>query len=317
MFSASKLRGFVAVQRTMVCLPISSENISSTHRAVRAEAIHFYQFQKFNSMKTLSLTTLLTTLFVALGATLFAQNQYYSLDARIEVDGIEIQDMENPAINYTKVVYNRTQRTVTYEGFIGSEIVYETGTGEELIPLNTFTLEIEDHPHKNALTVGVVTAKGYKASLEARDYSYGFLGYRVLVDGTDIGEGQARRDDMPENVTILTEYEELLDGHDAFNILRFSPLEIKSINPFTLFASQPALSNNNLEIASAIESMEYKFLKWMGEDRGLGLANDNRAVHSTSVVCTLPTADNPEQDCSQSEDESDERSAFLQIRPAE
>ena len=84
-----------------------------------------------------------------------------------------------------------------------------------------------------------------------------------------------------------------------------------------MFASQPALSNNNLEIASAIESMEYKFLKWMGEDRGLGLANDNRAVHSTSVVCTLPTADNPEQDCSQSEDESDERRAFLQIRPAE
>ena len=90
MFSASKLRGFVAVQRTMVCLPILAENTSLTSRAVRAEAIQFYQFQKFNSMKTLSLTTLLTTLFVALGAALFAQNQVFTLDAQIEARGIDI-----------------------------------------------------------------------------------------------------------------------------------------------------------------------------------------------------------------------------------
>lgn len=268
-------------------------------------------------MKTMYLTTFFTTLFVAIGFGLFAQNQSYSLDARIAVEGIEIQDMENPVINYNKVVYNRAERTVQYEGFIGSEILYETGTGETLIPLNTFTLKVVDHPHKNAISMQVTTAKGYKATFEARDYSFGFLGYRVLIDGTDIGEGQARRDDMPERVLILTEYQELLDGHDAFNILRFSPIEIASINPFTLFAAQPSWSNNGLELASPIDAMEYKFLKWMGEDRGLGLADDNRMVYSSTEVCTESSQDDHEESCVTRTDESSERNAFLQIKPAE
>ena len=57
-------------------------------------------------MKTFSLTTLLTTLFVAVGASLFAQNQSFILDASIKAQGIEIQDLENPRINYMHAGYD-------------------------------------------------------------------------------------------------------------------------------------------------------------------------------------------------------------------
>ena len=118
----------------MVCRPILTEYNSLSNRAVRAEAINIYQFQKFNSMKTLSLTTLLTTLFVALGAALFAQNQSFSLDVQIQASRIVIQDLENPRINYTRADYDKVNRQVRYQGYIGDEILFESGTGEELLP---------------------------------------------------------------------------------------------------------------------------------------------------------------------------------------
>ena len=317
MFSASKLRGFIAVQRTMVCLPILAENTSLTSRAVRAEAIQFYQFQKFNSMKTLSLTTLLTTLFVALGAALFAQNQVFTLDAQIEARGIEIQDLENPSINYTHAEYDKVDRQVRYQGYIGDEILYESGTGEELVPLNTFTLTLEEHPHKNAVTMHVSTAKGYEAVLEARDYSEGLLGYKLFLDGQKVGEGQTRLEEDPERVRIISEYGELIEGHDALNILRFSPVEIAAISPFTLFAEQPSWSNGIAELASAIQSMNRKFEKWLGGERGLRLAPDSQNFSSVSGVCAVPSADNPEEDCRYTEGEHDEQNAFLHISVAE
>ena len=313
MFSPSKPRGFIAVQWTMVCLPILSENTLLTNRAVRAEAIHFYQFQKFYSMKTLSLTTLLTTLFVALGAALFAQNQVFTLDAQIEARGIEIQDLENPRINYTHAEYDKVDRQVRYQGYIGDEILYESGTGEELVPLNTFTLTFEDHPHKNAVTMHVSTAKGYAAVLEARDYSEGLLGYKLFLDGQKVGEGQSRLEENPERVRIVSEYGELIEGHDALNILRFSPVEIDAISPFTLFEEKPSWSNGLAELASAIQSMERKFEKWLGGERGLRLGLDSQNFSSISGVCTVPSADNPEQDCQYTEGEHDEQNAFLNI----
>ena len=301
----------------MVCRANITEYKTLSNRAVGAEAINFYQFQKFNSMKTLSLTTLLTTLFVALGAALFAQNQAFSLDAQIVASGIEIQDLENPRINYTYAEYDKVDRQVRYQGYIGDEILYESGTGEELVPLNTFTLTLEDHPHKNAVTVQVETAKGYKAILEARDYSEGFLGYKLFLDGEKVGEGQARLEESPERVRIISEYGELIDGHDALNILRFSPVEITAISPFTLFAEQPSWSNGYAELASAIQSMDSKFEKWLGGERGLRLAPDSQNFSSVSGVCTVASADNPEQDCRYTEGEHDEQSAFLHISVAE
>jgi hypothetical protein len=301
----------------MVCRPNITEYKTLSNRALGAEAINFYQFQKFNSMKTLSLTTLLTTLFVALGAALFAQNQAFSLDAQIVASGIEIQDLENPRINYTYAEYDKVDRQVRYQGYIGDEILYESGTGEELVPLNTFTLTLEDHPHKNAVTVQVETAKGYKAILEARDYSEGFLGYKLFLDGEKVGEGQARLEESPERVRIISEYGELIDGHDALNILRFSPVEIAAISPFTLFAEQPSWSNGYAELASAIQSMDSKFEKWLGGERGLRLAPDSQNFSSVSGVCTVASADNPEQDCRYTEEEHDEQNAFLHISVAE
>ena len=67
---------------------------------------------------------------MALGAALFAQNQVFTLDAQIEAHGIEIQDLENPRINYTLAEYDKVDRQVRYQGYIGDEILYETGTGE-------------------------------------------------------------------------------------------------------------------------------------------------------------------------------------------
>ncbi|HAB89927.1 MAG TPA: hypothetical protein DCF84_05265 [Bacteroidetes bacterium] len=301
----------------MVCLPILIKYTSFNHYCVRAEAINIYQLQKFNSMKTLSLTTLFTTLFVAFGAALFAQNQSFSLDAQIEARGIEIQDLENPRINYTYVEYDKVDRQVRYQGYIGDEIIYESGTGEELVPLNTFTLTLEDHPHKNAVSVQVETAKGYKAILEARDYSDGFLGYKLFLDGEKVGEGQTRLEESPERVRIMSEYGELIDGHDALNILRFYPVEIAAISPFTLFAEQPSWSNGNAELTSAIQSMDVKFEKWLGGERGMRLSPDSQNFSSVSGVCTVASADNPEQDCQYTEGEHEEQNAFLDISVVE
>ena len=268
-------------------------------------------------MKTLSLTSLFTTLFVVIGASLFAQNQSFSLDAQIQASGIEIQDLENPRINYSHAEYDKVDRQVRYQGYIGEEVLYETGTGEELVPLNTFTLTFEDHPHKNAVTIHVETAKGYEAVLEVRDYNDGLLGYKMFLDGNKIGEGQARLEDYPERVKIVTEYADLVDGHDALNILRFSPVEIKAISPFTLFAEEPSWSNGDLELASAIESMEQKIQKWLGGDRGLRLATDSQSFSSNSGVCTVQSLDNPELDCQYIEGEHEEQNAFLEIFLAE
>ena len=268
-------------------------------------------------MKTLSLTTLFTSLFVVLGAPLFAQNQSFILDAQIQTTDIEILDLENPRINYTYVKYDEKERQVRYEGFIGDEIIYESGTGEELVPLNTFALTIEDHPHKNAVTIHVYTAKGYKATLEARDYNEGLLGYKLFLDGNKIGEGQTRLEDNPRRVKIETEYYELVKGHDALNILRFSPVEIRAISPFTLFEEEPSWSNGYPELASAIQSMGRKFEKYLGGDRGLRLAKDGQVFTSYSGVCTTPSEDNLEQNCQYEEGEHDEENAFLDIYQAE
>lgn len=260
------------------------------------------------------LNTFFTTLLlVVLGFSLFAQNQVFSLDAHIQASGIEIQDLENPRINYTHAEYDKVDRQVRYQGYIGDEILYESGTGEELVPLNTFTLTLEDHPHKNAVTIHVSTAKGYKATLEARDYNEGFLGYKLYLDGNKIGEGQARHEEYPERVKIVTEYSDLVEGHDALNILRFSPIEIKAISPFRLFAEQPSWNNGSSEFASAIQSMDRKVEKWLGGDRGLRLVTDNQDFSSLSGVCSTPSEDNPEQNCQYVEGEHDERNAFLDI----
>ena len=268
-------------------------------------------------MKTFSLTTLLTTLFVAVGASLFAQNQSFILDASIKAQGIEIQDLENPRINYMHAEYDKAERQVRYQGYIGDEIIYESGTGENLVPLNVFTLVLEDHPHKNAISIYVHTAKGYSATLEARDYNDGFLGYKLFLDGSKVGEGQARQDVFLDNVKIVTEYADKIEGQDAFNILRFSPIEIPAISPFTLFEDQPSWSNGNAELASAIVSMKQKIHKWLGGSRGLRLSTDNQIYFSESGVCTVVSQDNPEQNCEYVVGEHEEEKAFLNIIIAE
>ena len=149
--------------------------------------------------------------------------------------------------------------------------------------------------------------------LEARDYNEGFLGYKLFLDGNKIGEGQARLEENPERVKIETEYSDLVEGHDALNILRFSPVEIRGISPFTLFAEQPSWSNGTPELISAIQSMNRKFEKWLGGDRGLRLATDNQDFSSLSGVCSTPSEDNPEQNCQYVEGEHNERNAFLDI----
>ena len=261
-------------------------------------------------MKTLSLTTLFTTLCVAIGASLFAQSTSYSLDARIDAERVEILDLENPTINYTNVEYNEDARYVKYEGFIGDEIVYETGSGENPIALNIFSLTITDEPSKNAFTIHVSTAKGDQATLEVRDYNVGLLGYKLFIDNFRVGEGQTRLDLGPDRVKLETEYGELVDGHDAFNIMRFSPLEIKAINPFNLFTASAGVDQ---EVGSAIRDLRLKVAKWMGGHRGLRLATDDQAVLSTSTVCEVSSEDNPTEECWSAEGEQEERDAYLHV----
>ena len=149
-------------------------------------------------------------------------------------------------------------------------------------------------------------------------YNEGFLGYKIFLDGDKIGESQALLKDNRESIKLGVEYAGRLADHDAFNILRFSPIEINAISPFTLFAEQPSWSNGDLELASPIRSMEKKFKIWLGGDRGLRLATDSQSFSSLSVICTVLSEDNLERDCQyEDEEEHDEKNAFLHIFLAE
>jgi len=263
-------------------------------------------------MKTIYLTTFFTTLFVAFGFGLFAQNQSYALNAEIKTEGV-IYDMENPSITYTHAEYNKINREVTYQGFIGTEIIYETGTGDELIPLNAFSLVIKDHPHTNAITIDVHTAKGYHVLLEVRDYQDGFLGYKIFTDEIKVGEAQADLNSMFEFIKIEVETPSLLKFNDAFNLLRYSPVEVSLINPFKLFAPQSALSNGTPELNSPIASMETKFLKWLGKERGLGLYFDQQIVTSDSKVCVISSEDGVTDDCYENFEETKEGESYVKV----
>ncbi|MEC8627411.1 MAG: hypothetical protein VXY37_03310 [Bacteroidota bacterium] len=264
-------------------------------------------------MKSMYLNTFFTTLLlVVLGFSLFAQNQSYALETRFKTEGV-LFDMENPIINYTHAEYDKINRQVIYHGFIGTEIIYETVAGDQSIPLNTFSLVIEDHPHANAITVDVTTAKGYHAFLEVRDYQDGFLGYKIFADEIKVGEAQADLNYMVEFIKIEVEIPYLVKSNDAFNLLRYSPVEFAAISPFKLFAPQHSFSNGTLDLASPIELMETKFLKWLGKDRGLGLYFDKQLVTSYSNVCVISSEDGVTENCHENFDETKEGDSYVKV----
>lgn len=259
------------------------------------------------------LNTFFTTLLlVVLGFSLFAQNQSYALETKIKTEGV-LFDMENPIINYTHAEYDKINRQVIYHGFIGTEIIYETVAGDQSFPLNTFSLVIKDHPHVNAITVDVTTAKGYHAFLEVRDYQDGFLGYKIFADEIKVGEAQADLNYMVEFIKIEVEMPSLIKSNDAFNLLRYSPVEFAAISPFKLFAPQQSFSNGTLELASPIELMETKFLKWLGKDRGLGLYFDEQLVTSYSNVCVISSEDGVTENCHENFDETKEGDSYIKV----
>ena len=95
--------------------------------------------------------------------------------------------------------------------------------------------------------------------------------------------------------------------------LRYSPVEFAAISPFKLFAPQQSFSNGTLELASPIELMETKFLKWLGKDRGLGLYFDEQLVTSYSNVCVISSEDGVTENCHENFDETKEGDSYVKV----
>ena len=103
---------------------------------------------------------------------------------------------------------------------------------EKLGALNIFSLTIRMILSKNSFTIYVQLQKVIQATLEVSDYNVGLLAINYFLMEVKLG-GRTKQDRLgPDNVKLGPNTADKIDGQDAFNIMRFSPIEISAINPF-------------------------------------------------------------------------------------